>query len=120
VEFGKLVLDAFNGPSGIAIWGVALLGGLELVTGILKAVSKSQFDFTLVDVWVRTQLAGRILPIVVVLIAGAASPDFTVLGLDANPLTALGLTGAALYAASAIASIVSNVNPTAEDVPPTE
>ena len=120
MDFGHLVLAAFQGPTGIAIWGVALLGALELVTGILKAVAKSQFTFDLVDVWVRTQLAGRILPIVVVLIAGAASPDFSVLGLDVNPLTTLGLAGAATYAASALASIVNNVNPAAADTPPTE
>jgi hypothetical protein len=120
MDFGHLVLAAFQGPTGIAIWGIAVLAAVELVTGVLKAFAKSQFSLTLIDVWVRTQLAGRVLPIVIVLVAGAASPDFSVLGLDVNPLTALGLAGAATYAASAIASIMDNVNPAAADTPPTE
>jgi hypothetical protein len=120
MDFGHLVISAFQGTTGTAIYGIAILGILELITGVLKAITKNVFSFMLVDVWVRTQLAGRILPIVVVLIAGAAAPDLSVLGIEVNVLTATGLAGAALYAASALASIVNNVNPTAPDPLPTE
>lgn len=120
MQFGQLVVSAFQGPTGVAIWGVAILALVELVTGVLKAFASSQFSFSLIDVWVRTQLAGRILPIIVLLIASAAAPDFSVLGVDVNILTTAGLAAAATYAASAVASIVSNVTPSATDTPPVE
>jgi hypothetical protein len=120
MAFGNLVHAAFQGPTGIAITGVAILGILELVTGALRAFAAKQFKIELVDTWVRTDLAGRILPITVVLIAGAAAPDLSALGVQVDILTATGLAGAAVYAASTLASIVANVNPAAADSPPTE
>lgn len=118
--FGELVQAAFNGITGTAIYGVAILGLLELATGILRAISSAQFTFSLIDVWVRTQLAGRILPIVLVLIAGAAAPDLSVLGLTINILTVTGLAAAAVYAATALTSILGNVNPQTADTLPAE
>jgi hypothetical protein len=120
MDFGHLIISAFQGPTGVAIWGVSTLAALELVTGVLKALAKSTFKFELIDVWVRTQLAGRILPIVVVLAAGVVAPDFSVLGLEVNPLTTLGLAGAATYATTAIASVIDNVRPETPDPLPTE
>jgi hypothetical protein len=120
MAFGTLIRDLFNGPTGVAIIGIAILWLVELVTGISRAFASKQFDWELVDVSVRTQLAGRVIPIVVVLIAGAAAPDLSVLGVSINVLTTAGLAASATYAAAAIASIVGNLNPQTADVPPTE
>jgi hypothetical protein len=120
MAFGTLIRDLFNGPTGVAVVGIAILWVVELVTGIARAFASGQFKWDLVDVSVRTQLAGRIVPIVVVLIAGAATPDLSVLGVTVNVLTTAGLAAAATYAAAAVASIVGNLNPQTVDVPPTE
>ena len=118
--FGSLVVAAFQGPTGVAITGVAVLGLLELITGALRAFASGQFAWSLVDTWVRTDLAGRILPITVVLIAGAAAPDLSVLGVQVDILTTTGLAAAAVYAAATLASIVGSVNPQIADTPPSE
>lgn len=120
MDFGHLIVSAFAGTTGVAIYGVAILGLVELVTGILRAFASKQFDVALIDVWVRTQLAGRILPIVIILVAGAAAPDLSVLGVSVNILSTSGVAAAAVYAASALASIVGSVNPQTADVPPVE
>lgn len=122
MAIGTLIRSLMDGlgPTSVAIVGIAILWLVELVTGVARAYAAGQFKWDLIDVAVRTQLAGRIVPIVVVLIAGAAAPDLSVLGVKVDVLTTAGLAAAAVYAAAAVASIVGNLNPQAVDVAPSE
>lgn len=99
-----------NSVTATAIYGLVLLFAVDFITGVAKAVSLHKFDFAYVDSWVRFK-GIRLINVLVVLLAGAAAPSFSVLGLDINPLTSLGVAWAASSALTAIDSIKDNVNP---------
>lgn len=121
MSIGDLVAKLFADPLvGNAVKGVLVLGLVELVTGISRAVSSSTFSLAYVDVWVRTQLAGRILPIVFTLIFAQAVGSVSIGPVDLNILAITGMGAAAVYAAAAVKSIADNLNPAKTDSVPTE
>lgn len=103
-----------------AIVVVVALAILDLVIGTLRAFASDQFDPGLIDVWVRKTLAGRVLPIVFVLLFGAAIGDIGVGDFHFNILVAAGLAAAALFAISTAQSIIDSLNPKVADKAPTE
>jgi hypothetical protein len=120
MTLGDLIKALFADPiTNAALQGVLLVALLELATGILRAFASKQFDFALVDVWVRTQLAGRVLPILLVLIASRVGGGIKVGDTDLNLLWAAGIAAAAVYAASAVKSIMDNLTQKT-DTKPTE
>jgi len=118
MNFGEMLTALMEGPAGMAMSGVVILAIVELVTGIAKAFASKQFDVTLVDAWVRKTVAGRVIPILILLIAGEAVPDMSVLGLDINILSTTGLAAAATFAVAALGSITDNIRGST-DTPPT-
>lgn len=120
MNLGEILAEIAGGTTGAALTGVVVIAIVEFGTGVARAVASGQFKFDLVDTWVRKTVAGRVIPILLVLIAGAATPDLSVIGLDINILTTAGMTAAAAFAVSAVASIVGNLNPQTPDTPPTE
>ena len=97
-----------------AIIAVVSLAILDFVTGTIKSIAGHTFDISLVDVWVRKTLLGRVLTIVLVLGFGRFIGTFTVGETQLAVLTAAGLAAAATYAAAAVASIVGNLNDPAD------
>lgn len=111
---------AADHPQAALIVALFAVGLLELATGIVRALANGTFKLDLVDVWVRVQLAGRILPIVLVLIVGSVFPPITVGGFTFDPILIAANTGAAVFLIAAGKSIMDNINPGAPDVLPKE
>lgn len=82
-----------------AIWLLGLVAVADLVTGVGAAVRDGRFSARSVAQWVQTHLAGRVVPIGIVL----------VLAQWAEPLYAIAATAAATYVAETVASIRSHL-----------
>ena len=94
----------------------ATLGALTLLTlvdtilGAISAASGGTFSWEMLYAVGRTK--GAVLARIALLLgAGAVSPifDFTVIGIEADPFTALGLGLSVPLAASLVASIANNI-----------
>lgn len=121
MEFGQLLArlwaDQLTNNAIIVIVAVALL---DLLTGISRAVANGTFNLELVDVWVRTTVAGRVIPIVLVLVFGAVIGNVELGSFSFNILTAAAIAAAVVYVAATAQSIIDNLNPQATDKVPTE
>jgi hypothetical protein len=113
----KLGADAATNAALILITVVAVL---DFATGSLRAIANSTFTLSAFDVWVRLQLAGRVLPIILVLLAGQVVGNISVGDFQVNVLTAAAFAAAASYVVAGAKSIVDSLNPSAPDVVPTE
>jgi len=99
---------------------IAVLAVLDFITGSLRAIANGQFTLDAFDVWVRVQVAGRVLPIIVVLLAGTVVGDISVGDFHFNVLTGTALAAAAAFAVSTGKSIADNLNAQSPDRVPTE
>jgi hypothetical protein len=113
-----LVREVMEGITGGVMYGVIVLALLEVITGAARAFSAGTFAWSYLDVWVKKTLMGRVVPILLLLLSGAAAPDLSLLGLEVNILTTAGIAAAATFAASVVASILVNVNPSEPVSPP--
>ena len=89
---------------------LTLLTLVDTVLGAIAAAAGGTFNWEMLYAVGRTK--GAVLARIALLLgAGAISPifDFTVIGIEADPFTALGLALAVPLAASLIASIADNV-----------
>jgi len=106
---------------------IGLLIGLPIVdwvTGSLRAIANKTFTWDAFDVFVRTQIAGRAFPLIILLITGrvitvSVPSDIEIPGLDLGILTAGGIIAAVPFLLVAAKSIIDNVNPGTADVVPT-
>lgn len=103
-----------------AIIGVVALALLDFVTGTIRAIADRTFAVDAIDVWVRKQLLGRVVTIVLVLIFGRFVGTLRIGSTDLALLTGAGLTAAATYAAAALASIIANLSADAPNPKPAE
>jgi len=101
-----------------AIIGVVALGVLAWVLGTLRALADGSFKLELLDVWVRSQLLGRIIPIVLILAFSQVVGAVKVGDVEINALSIAGLGSAAAYAATTIQSIVESLNKSAPNPTP--
>ena len=97
---------------------------IDWATGSLRALAGGTFQLDAFDVFVRTQIAGRTVPLTIVLITGrtiavAVPGTLQIPGLDLSLLTAGGAVAAVPFLATCLASIVGNVNPGTVDRVPT-
>ncbi len=102
---------------------ILALGVLDFVLGVLRAWADKAappVKLEYLDVWVRTQLAGRIVPIILVLIFAALAPPVTIGDFSLQPLAVAGNIAAAAYALSTSKSIIDSLNPSTPDKTPTE
>lgn len=107
-------------PAITAIIGVVGLGLLDWILGVLRAVANKTFDFAYLDVWVRVQLMGRILPIVLTLAFSQVIGTITVGDFSLNLLFIGGMAAAAAYALTTGNSIIDSLNSNAPDTLPKE
>lgn len=92
----------FADPAGEAIYGMLALAFADFALGVLAAIRDDTFQLDTIASFLRKHVAGRVLPIAVLLFVGYAAH------LDA--LTAAGIAAAAAYVAETIASLVSSVS----------
>lgn len=102
-----------------------LLPVVQFVTGVLRAFSGGSFDLQYLDVFVRTDIAGRVLPLLLLIITGriveiAAPAELSIPGLDIGIFTGAGVGFAVVYLVVVIKRIVDNVNPSKTDTLPQE
>ncbi len=100
-----------------------LLTITSFVLGTLRAFASGQFDVSLWDTFVRADVAGRVLPLTIVLVLGrvvavGAPGVLEIPGLNLSVLTGAGAIAAVPYVVGKIQSIIANVNPSATDTPP--
>lgn len=93
---------------------------LDLLTGVSRAIADGTFTFGLLDVWVRTKIAGRVVPIALVLLFGTVIGDVSVGDFHFNVLTTAAMAAAITFLAAEAASIVANLQPTTPHGAPSE
>jgi hypothetical protein len=121
VEFGNLLQRlAADRLTSSAIELVAVVAVLDFVLGSLRAIANGTFVLSAFDVWVRKQVAGRVLPILLVLVAGTVVGDVSLGEFHFNVLTATALAAAATFVVSTAKSIADSLNANAPDAVPTE
>lgn len=98
--------------------GVVILAVLDFVLGTIRAISGGQFTLDSFSTWVRSQLMGHVIPIVLLLSFGQVIGTVSIGDLHLNVFVAAGLTAAATYAATTAKSILDSVNPSVPDVIP--
>ena len=104
---------------------LVLLPIVQFVTGVLRAFANGTFDLEYLDVFVRTDLAGRVLPLLLLIVTGriveiAAPAELTIPGLDIGIFTGAGVGFAVVYLVVVVKRILDNVNPSQPDTLPVE
>lgn len=113
MNFTTIVTELFGDPlSGNAVVAVVLLSILQFAAGSIRAIANGSFMLTALSAWIRTDVAGRVLPILLIFITARAMPDLSMYGVPVESgLVAFGLLQAGSYIISAVASIKDNVVP---------
>lgn len=98
------------GPLFATLGGLALLIVVDTVLGSMSAWQGGSFKWEYLYAVIQSKGAAFV-RVAVLLVAGAATQflDFSVLGLELDPFTAVGSGFAALLAASLAASIFDNI-----------
>lgn len=107
-----------------AITLVILLPAVQWTLGICRAVADSKFQLDLIDVFLRKVVAGRVIPLIILLLLGrfiavGAPGALNIPGLDLSVLTGAGLAFSAPFLLAVINSIVQSVNPSTPAATPT-
>lgn len=114
-----------NDNTNFVLLLLILLPIVQFVTGVLRAVSNGTFKFEYLDVFVRTDLAGRVLPLLLLIITGrivelAAPAELNIPGLEIGVFTGAGVGFAVVYLVVVVKRIIDNVNPSKPDSVPVE
>jgi hypothetical protein len=106
-------IDAFfASQSGqLALW-VVLLPVLDFVLGTLAAVRDGTFELDRVAAFLRKHVAGRILPLWLLLFVGYFTETWELPVLDVPALTTIGTSAAGLYVLETAGSILRSWGPT--------
>lgn len=103
-----------------AIIGVTALCILGFLIGVARALSDRTFEWLALDVWVRKDIMGRVVPIILILAFGRVVGTIEIGDTKLALLTFLGLGAAATYAAAAIAGIAASLNTARPNPVPTD
>jgi hypothetical protein len=107
----QLVTDFFNDIAGQASIAILLVGVLDFFLGIFAAFRDKTFTLAAIDAWLRSNLAGRILPLWFLLFAGYLANGIQFAGLPV--ITSIGIGGAVVYVGATLAAIAAKWNPNA-------
>lgn len=117
MDFVHLIWAALSDP--IVVWA-AYTGGILLVvdvlTGALKAYRTGSFQVVWLDAFVKSKVAGKYLPLLLLYIVAKATPDLP-LADGVNPLATFASLGFAAFLASEVASIKGNVDGSVDTAP---
>ena len=125
MDAGEFLRAVFADPAtNLVIAMLIAVPLLDWVTGSLRAIAGGTFRWSAFDVFVRTQLAGRTIPLTILLLLGrvvsiAVPEGLLIPGLDLALITGAGILAAVPYLLRTFASIAANVNPEAPDRLPT-
>lgn len=100
--------------------GVVVLAVTDFILGSLRALGNGTFVLDSFSTWVRTSLAGHVLPIIFLLIVGQAFGTITIGTFSINAVLLGAEVAAASFAATVGGSILATLNPRAIDTPPSE
>lgn len=106
-----------NTLEGKAIAAMAALALLDFVTGSLRAIQSGQFTLDAFATWVRLSLI-HVVIVTLVIITGKALGPISFGDIQIDLISVAGLAGAASFCATALKSIVDNLNPAVRDVVP--
>lgn len=115
IELQTFVREVFLGDT-IATWVVGLLAFapiLDWIFGVLRSFRDGSFKADALDVFVRTQYAGRVVPLVLLILLGrtidvAAPAELQIPGLDLSVLVVAGIAPAVIYLGVTVKSIIDN------------
>jgi hypothetical protein len=113
MNFGELATQLFGDPiAGSAVWAVVVLCVAQFALGSIRAFSNKTFVVSSFDAWIRTDVAGRVIPIILIFLMAKAVPDLSVFGIPVESgLMAFGVAQATTYIISSLGSIYQNVRP---------
>jgi|KBSSwiStaDraftv2_1062776.scaffolds.fasta_scaffold159827_3 hypothetical protein len=114
------LLQNLDPTAKTAIELVVIVALLDFVLGTIRAIADRTFAFAAVDVWVRTKLLGRVLPIVITLLVGSVVGDVKLGDFSFNVITIAAMTAAVTFVLAEAQSIVDNVNRSEPHPIPTE
>lgn len=112
-----LVADPLTNNAILAVIALAILG---FALGTIRAIADKTFEWLALDTWIRKDLMGRVIPIILILAFGRIAGTITVGDAQLALLTAAGLAAAATYAAASLAGIIASLNRNAENPVPTD
>lgn len=113
----QLLGQLTNTLEGKAIVAMAALALLDFVTGSLRAIQSGQFTLDAFATWVRMSLV-HVVIVTLVIITGKALGPISFGDIQIDVIGLAGLAAAASFCATAIKSIVDNLNPAVRDVVP--
>src|SRR5687767_13536805 len=93
----------FASPAGIAVYSVLGIALLDFILGVFAAIRDKTFQLDAVAAWLRKHIAGRVMPIVVMLIFGYFGQQ--------DIISAGAAAMAALYGAETLGSIMNSWGP---------
>jgi hypothetical protein len=103
-----------------AIQLVVIVALLDFALGTIRAIADRTFEFSAIDVWVRTKLLGRVVPITLIMLVGSVIGDVKLGDFSFNVITGAALAAAITFVAAEAQSIVDNVSPSEPHPIPTE
>jgi len=100
----------------VVLWTLVLLAVAPIVDwifGVLRAFRDKSFEVDALDVFVRTQYAGRVVPLLLLLVFGRIldvtfPADLQIPGVDLGVFVAAGLAPAAIFLGVTLKSIIDN------------
>ena len=112
MDIGQVFADA---NTNFVLLLLILLPTVQFVTGVLRAISNGTFKLELLDTFVRSDLAGRVLPLLLLIITGriveiAAPAELSIPGLEIGVFTGAGIGFAVVYLVVVVKRIIDNVN----------
>ncbi len=119
-----MIAAVFGDPNvNFVLFLLLLLPAVQWVTGLLRAFSNGTLQVELIDAFIRSDIAGRVLPLSILIVTGrvvdVAAPDsLNIPGLDLSLLTTGGIAAAVIYLVVVVKRIYDNVNPTVPDTLP--
>ena len=117
MDFVHLIWAALGDPIVVAAaWTGGILLLADVLTGALKAYRSSSFQWVWLDAFVKSKVAGKYLPLLVLYVVAKATPDLAI-GDGVNALATFASLGFAAFVASEIASIKGNVDSSVDTAP---
>lgn len=103
----------FDDTTILLVAALALAPLLDWLFGVLRALRDTSFKWDALDVFIRTQLAGRSLPLILLLLIGrvisvSGAADVKIPGLDWSLVTTGAIAPAVIYLGLTLKSIAQN------------
>lgn len=112
---GRLPGDPVANAAAVGVVALALL---DFILGTVRAISNATWVPEAAATWVRMQLLGQVVPIILVLTFGQIIGTIRVGDFEFNVLVVGALTAAASYTITTAKSVMDSLSPSKPDVVP--